>query len=463
VTAGPEGLPWPEGEPGALTGAAGQLTALAGRLSDASAPLGGAVNVDRWHGGAATAYALLVHSQVTGLQGSAKVFGETAAALRGLARVLSDAQDAIRAEARQVRAAREAAERARAMATSAGGRLDAQPDSAGAEAAFVHLSAAAGRAEADYQEIRRSAETRARRLVEEVKSADAATAGEVSEAKVAATAGPGGLPAAPGQVDIDPVALAWAYAPHLRFHPDEKNLPADFRKALADGTLTYEDGRWYVDLPDKSRPGQSWSAPVDFNMVERDGKRYIVYRVFYGYNDKTAFGDHEGDLELFSVELDDHDKPVAALYYGHGKPHRVPWSQVQRDGQHPVSYVASGSHASYPEPGHYPIARTHGVNLSTDEAAGGGPRGDTEQHLRPGPDHYRLPSGVTLPPGTRIGDTDDSPLAPNTGANTEPFPEGSTPENGKPAKGDGVDGTLRGILDAAGTPIEIGRGALDLL
>jgi hypothetical protein len=296
-----------------------------------------------------------------------------------------------------------------------------------------------------------------------VEAADAATAGEVSEAKVAATAGPGGLPAAPGQIDIDPVALAWRYAPHLRFHPDEKNLPADLRKALADGTLTYRDGRWYVDLPNGSHRGESFSAPVDFNVVERDGKRYLVYRVFYGYNDKTAFGDHEGDLELFSVELDGHDRPVAALYYGHGKPHRVPWDEVQRDGDHPVSYVASGSHASYPHPGHYPIAPKAGLHWSTDEAAGGGAHGDTERTLRPGPDHYTLPGGGTLPAGTRIGETGGSPLAPNTGANTEPFPAGTRPTDGAPETGDGVDGTLRSIIDAAGTPVEIGRSALDLL
>ncbi|HVQ94701.1 MAG TPA: hypothetical protein VMU51_26930 [Mycobacteriales bacterium] len=456
---GPEGLPWPDGEPAALTGAAGQLRAMAGRLAAAGTPLGGAATVDHWHGGAATAYSMLVHSQVTGLQGSATVFGSTAAALRALAQVLSDAQDAIRADARNVRDAREAAERARALAGSAASRSGAAPDNPGAEAAFLHLSAAAGRAEADYREIRQAAVIRAQRLVAEVDAADAATAGEVAEARVAATAGPGGLPAAPGQIDIDPVALAWRYAPHLRFHPDEQNLPADLRAALANGTLTYRDGRWFVDLPDGSHPGESFSAPVDFNVVERDGKRYVVYRVFYNYNDKTAFGDHEGDLELFTVELDDHDRPVAALYYGHGKPHRVPWAEVRRDGTHPVSYVASGSHASYPQPGHYPIAK----GLGTDEAAGGGPRGDTERNLHPGPDHYRLPGGTRLPPGTRIGETGESPLAPNTGANTEPYPAGSTPTPGAPDPGDGLDGKLRGILDAAGSPIEIGRGALGLL
>jgi hypothetical protein len=448
-----EGLPWPKGEPDALTTAASRLTALAGRLSAAAGPLGGAVAVDGWHGNAATAYSYLVRNQVAGLRGSTEVFAGTGGALRALARVLSDAQDRIRAEAAKVRAAREAAEQARSAAASISHRAAAAPANAGLEAETLHLSAAAGRAEAHYREVRTAAEAIARGLVADVADADAATAAEVGEARVAATAGPGGLPASPGQVDIDPIALAWRHAPHLRFHPDEQNRPADLRRALADGTLTFKDGRWYVDLPDSGRRGEGWSAPVDVTVAERDGKRYLMYRVFYGYNDKTAFGDHEGDLELFAVELDEHDRPAAALYYGHGTPHRVPWSEVERDGNHPVSYVASGSHASYPHPGHYPIAKGH----ATDEAAAGGAHGDTEHQLRPGPDHLRLP------PGTRIGASSGSPLAPNTGANTEPFPYGSHPIPGAPERGDGTDGKLRDIIEAAGTPIHIGTDALGLL
>jgi hypothetical protein len=454
-----EGLPWPEGEPGALTDAADQLSAVAGRLTAAAGPLGGAVQVDSWHGGAAIAYSVLVESQVTALRGSIEVFSSVAAALRALARLLSDARDQIRAEARNVRDAREAAERAQAAVLPAAERASALPTSAGAEAALLHLSAAAGRAEAEYQEVRRTAQVKARQLVADVRAADAATAGEVREAKLAASGGPGGLPAAPGEVDIDPVGLAWLYAPHLRFHPDEQNLPEDLRRALRDGTLTFRDGRWFVDLPDGSHRGEGADAPVDFSIVERDGHRYLMYRVFYGYNDKTAFGDHEGDLELFGVELDEHNRPVAALYYGHGTPHRVPWSQVQREDGHPVSFVGSGSHASYPQPGHYPIA--HG--LATDQAADSGQRADTEHQLRHGPDHYRLPDGRPLPAGTRIGEDGSSPLAPNTGANTEPVPAGSQPTDGAPERGDGLDGKVRNVVEQLGEPITIGEDIIGLL
>jgi hypothetical protein len=277
----------------------------------------------------------------------------------------------------------------------------------------------------------------AHEIVSECKAADADTAGEVAEAKVAATAGPSGLPAGMSQVDIEPVALAWMYAPHLRFHPDEQNLPTDFRTALARGSLVYRDGRWFVDLPDGDRSKGSTSAPVDFIVVERDGTRYLMYRVWYSYNNKGQ-DDHEGDLELFGVELGPDGKPAAALYYGHGTPHRVPWDQVPKahpHGQHPVDYSASGSHASYPAPGHYPIA--HG--LATDEAADGGAHEEVEHHLRPGPRHYTLPGGRPIPAGARIGEDlgslGGSPLAPHTGGNTEPFPVGARPIEGKPDTG----------------------------
>lgn len=454
-----EGLPWPEGEPGALTGAAGKLTGIAGRLSAAGGPLSRAGGISGWGGGASLASSLLLSAQTQSVHGAAEVFGSTATALRGLATVLSDGQDRIRALAREVKAAREAAEAARGRADAAAGRMTAQPENTGLESAFLHLSAAAGTAEADHQRIRRRAEREAGEIVAEVKAADAATAGEVAEAKVAATAGPGGLPAGMSDVDIQPIALAWKYAPHLRFHPDEQHLPASLAAALRRGTLVFRDGRWFLDLPDGDRSLGGTDAPVDVTVVERDGKRYLMYRVWYGYNDKTAFGDHEGDLELFGVELDSDGKPAAALYYGHGKPHRVPWDEVEKQDGHPVSYVASGSHASYPEAGHYPIAKGFG----TDQAASGGKQEDTEAQLRPGPAHVTLPGGGSIPAGGRIGEDDGSPKAPNTGGNTEPFPVGSAPIEGKPDQGDGVDGTIVDVLEAGASPITIGQDALGLL
>jgi hypothetical protein len=469
-----EGLPWPGGEPGALTAAAGTLRGLAGKLSAAGGPLATAAGIGGWSGEASVASSLLLSAQVQSVQGSAEVFGSTATALSGLATLLSAGQDRIRSLAREVRAAREAAEAAQHRAADAAQRMSANPDSPGLEGAYLHLNAAAGQAQQHYREVHDRAMRQAHTIVEECKAADADTAGEVAEGKVAATAGPNGLPAGTSDVDIEPVALAWLYAPHIRFHPDEHYLPSDLRAALARGILRTVDGRLVLDLPDSFRPKGSTSAPVDFNVVQRDGKTYLMYRVWYSYNDK-GMDDHEGDLELFGVELDSHGKPVAALYYGHGTPHRVPWEDVPKEDGHPVSYAASGSHASYPAPGHYPIGKVIGIDTATDQAADGGKHEDVEKHLRPGPPRYTQPDGSPIPAGARIGDDKSpvggSPLAPNTGGNAEPFPAGATPIEGAPEQGDGLDGDVVSAgkdiahlaesgAKVAATPITIGVDAL---
>ena len=456
---GPEGLPWPEGEPGALQSAAASTRRIGQRLSAAASAVNGGAQVWGWSGNAAGFYQGMINTQQASIKGAAEVYGSVAGALTALGQLLDDAQTEIRALGRRVTAAREEAERLRAAAAQARARADATnaftplgvavPAQTGALAA----EAAAGAAQAEYERIRAAAEKQARELLEQCQAADAATAGEVGEAKVAATAGPGGTPAPPDQVDIDPAALAWTYAVHLRFHPDEKIDPADLEAALAAGVLKrHADGSYYIDLPANLREGVN--APVTYNIVERDGKKYIVYRIFYGSNNKGA-DDHAGDLELFSVELDRNGRPAAALYYSHGAPFRIPWDQVPKEGSHPIEYVASGSHAGYPEPGHYKIGTTQAgpitIHTATDEAADGGRRSDTENNLHPGRDRFPFPRG------TQIGDTEvasvlgqkvgASPQAPNSGANTEPFPVGSHPQNGTPPQGDGIDGVPRDVID----------------
>jgi len=463
---GPEGLPWPEGEPGALQAAAAGTRRIGQRLSTAASAVNGGRQVWGWSGNAAAAYQGMINAQQASIAGAAEVYGSVAAALTALGALLDDAQTEIRALGRRVRAAREEAERLRAAAGQARARAAATNAftplgvAVSAQADALAAEAAAGAAQAEYERIRTAAEKKAQGLVEECRAADAATAGEVGEARVAATAGPGGLPAAPDRVDIDPAALAWTYAVHLRFHPDEKVLPADLERALRDGVLRrHPDGSYYIDLPANLRAGVN--APVTYNIVQRDGRTYIVYRVFYGDNNKGP-DDHAGDLELFSVELGRDGRPAAALYYSHGAPFRIPWDKVPKEGGHPIEYVASGSHAGYPDAGHHQIGGTHigpvGVHTATDQTADGGRRGSTENNLHPGPDRY------PFPPGTQIGGTEQatvlgqkvgaSPLAPNTGANTEPFPVGSHPQNGTPPGGDGIDGIPRDILDTGKDAVE---------
>jgi uncharacterized protein YukE len=120
-----QGLPWPEGEPGALRSAASRLRGIAGGFDGAAATLGGATPAG-WTGLGQASYSnTLAHAgtAVTHLSGAVDT---AASALVDLAGVIEDAQDKVRRAAAKLKEAREtdrraqaAAEDARAEATSA--------------------------------------------------------------------------------------------------------------------------------------------------------------------------------------------------------------------------------------------------------------------------------------------------------------------------------------------------------
>ena len=66
---------------------------------------------------------------------------------------------------------------------------------------------------------------------------------------------------------------------------------------------------------------------------------------------------HEGDWEVVTVVLDEEQRPFEAAYSQHCTGQRKPWSAVQKAGDHPLVYVASGSHANLFSTGGRPIAR----------------------------------------------------------------------------------------------------------
>jgi hypothetical protein len=113
-----EGLPWPEGEPGALRGAAVRLRGLAGGFEGAGSTLSGAT-APGWSGVAQASYATTL-TQATDAVGYLSGSADTAAAaLSHLAEVIEHAQDRVRHAAARLHDARAAAARARAAATQA--------------------------------------------------------------------------------------------------------------------------------------------------------------------------------------------------------------------------------------------------------------------------------------------------------------------------------------------------------
>jgi hypothetical protein len=96
----------------------------------------------------------------------------------------------------------------------------------------------------------------------------------------------------------------------------------------------------------------------------RTGTIVLQYWLFYEFNlwslqyppSPLVWQSHEGDWEVVTVVLADKDTPVEVAYSQHCTGQRKPWSAVQRQGDHPVVYVAAGSHANLFAPGVRPIA-----------------------------------------------------------------------------------------------------------
>jgi hypothetical protein len=126
---------------------------------------------------------------------------------------------------------------------------------------------------------------------------------------------------------------------------------------------------YYLDQPgDPLDPGctyeqnfQKWNAgrpPLVYSHVASDpahrDKLAVQYWFFYTYNDFTD--KHEGDWEMAQVDFDA-PTPEEALTKGpyevdlaqHAGGERADWTdtKLQKQGTHPLLYVATGSHATY--------------------------------------------------------------------------------------------------------------------
>ncbi len=145
------------------------------------------------------------------------------------------------------------------------------------------------------------------------------------------------------------------------------NLPPEIQQAAAENYARSQ--------PD--RPNYTY-----YHRLSRD-RDYLClqYWFFYGYNDwATSFGglnDHEGDWEgmylFFRLNSAGNfqEPPAYLTYVGHHSRLTKPWKHrdVTLDGNHPVAYVAGGSHATYPERKEYDLIKIYGL---VDYATGDG-------------------------------------------------------------------------------------------
>ena len=79
-----------------------------------------------------------------------------------------------------------------------------------------------------------------------------------------------------------------------------------------------------------------------------DGNIILQYWFPYAYNDSFGGFNHEGDWEFVAVILNEDDNPVELIYSQHSDPQSYSPDAVSWvSGNHPVVYVAKGSHANY--------------------------------------------------------------------------------------------------------------------
>lgn len=96
----------------------------------------------------------------------------------------------------------------------------------------------------------------------------------------------------------------------------------------------------------------------------RAGTIVLQYWLFYEFNfwslqyppTNLVWQAHEGDWEVVTILLDDKETPVEAAYSQHCTGQRRAWADVQKVGDHPLVFVAAGSHANLFAPGVRPIA-----------------------------------------------------------------------------------------------------------
>jgi hypothetical protein len=100
------------------------------------------------------------------------------------------------------------------------------------------------------------------------------------------------------------------------------------------------------------------AAAMYYRRTTHEGRWYWDYWWFLRYNDYSGLGDacgyfcadHEGDWEGITVVTTASESPeiIAALYAAHADRVLVDGALLPRAGNHPLVFVAKGTHASYP-------------------------------------------------------------------------------------------------------------------
>jgi hypothetical protein len=187
-------------------------------------------------------------------------------------------------------------------------------------------------------------------------------------------------PSVNAQTDED---LANTYKPVLHFTKAEKFYPTSVEYIIASSTVRrrLSDGAWQpFDLSPTPYTLGTYGSSSDLyldnglgtldaiyagyksdldagaigyyvyaHVTDTGAYKVIQYWLFYVYNN-GLLNDHQGDIEVVEIFLDNSvtpPTPQKALYSQHFAGENTGWGDVEKVGNHPVVYVAQGSHANY--------------------------------------------------------------------------------------------------------------------
>lgn len=179
-------------------------------------------------------------------------------------------------------------------------------------------------------------------------------------------------------------ALLRRFAPVVLLDPGEKALPVGTEWLLARSDLEPAHAPRRRVLAASALGMISWPGPVEHpaarlhpraaarrgspdpadwevygHAYPADGGGVILqYWFFYAFNDAYGLFDHEGDWEHVSVRLSAEHAPEGAWYARHYDSQPgvwFRWTDLTRDGDHPVVLSARGTHASYASPAEVPF------------------------------------------------------------------------------------------------------------
>jgi len=175
--------------------------------------------------------------------------------------------------------------------------------------------------------------------------------------------------------------LAEKFAPVIHLHPDEALLPVGIEYALNNSELLLKkdgsvqlvdhsptpeslsrynssDSRYFLDnihggiddtgVIDHFKSLRGDLPPVVYARVISGGNassKIVQYWFYYPFNN-GPLNSHEGDWEMIQVRLEG-EEAISASYSQHFSGQTAQWKDVLLRDEHPIVYVALGSHANY--------------------------------------------------------------------------------------------------------------------